>query len=82
MLQIMQEWDVRWVMWGDAFILDAAFTRSGSQFQARHPLDRWKYVLNALYRDRRFEHYLVKINVYNKHGNVYDRHVRAFKIKT
>lgn len=76
MIEVMREWDITWVMWGDPHALHEAFTRSGSTFKPRHPLRVWDYVLNALDRDSRFEKRFNRVHV-GAHNQ--ERLVRAFK---
>ena len=80
MLELMREHEIDRVMWGDAWLLDTAFSKSGSQAKVRHPLNRWQTVLNALSKDSRFEKHFIKIDLWIN-GCYRDRFVRCFKPK-
>lgn len=73
--------NISWVMWGDAYLLDAAYYAVHSRPHAiPHPLNRWQRVLNALDRDERFEKSYCRLDLWI--GECYrKRLVRSFKLK-
>lgn len=81
-IEVMREYDIIRLAWGDAYALDEIRRRAGCKAKRRVPTDGWQHVLNALGRDERFVKCYFRGHSSTRGGGIQRRRLRYFELAT